>query len=138
MAENEPNDRQPDIKAGLTAEEIDELESLGEAWEDLPSKVQERMVGIRDLRRKGFTVSTIAKLTGVSDRTIHRDIQRWESIFKLSVERFQADERIGESIAILKEVRDRCLAVADDLMTKDDSSIEQIKVAPRGWWKLKI
>lgn len=96
-----------DTPEQLTPEEIKEQESIVYAWDELPEPCKERLVAIKDLRRKGITIHVIAKLLGVSPRTIHRDLQALKEAHCQYVRNFDQLAEIGDTISFYEEIENR-------------------------------
>ena len=101
---NKGNVTECDNSDTLSSDEINKQKGLVYAWDALPSKTKDRLVTIKDLRRKGLTIEVIAKLLKVSTRTIQRDLELLRESHCQYVQNFDQIAEIGDAIEFYDEI----------------------------------
>lgn len=99
------------------------VEGFWKEFDDLPEEIQERRITIRDLKRKGMTNTSIAKLLNVHPQTISRELAWFKRIYAQYAINFSQDEEIGRSVDRLDEIEEKALAAYDRAMEDNERLI---------------
>jgi len=94
--------------------------------EDLPAEIQERLLQIRELKRRRLTNTTIAKLLNCGVATIYRDLKLIRQLFLNRATDLNIMEEIGASLDLFDEVIDKTMDGARASLEDNERVVETV------------
>lgn len=77
--------------------------------EDLPPDRQNRIRNVVELRRRGIAIAAMAKILGVGEATIYRDLKMLEEFDTFRIEDLNVKKELGESVSLFDEIAEKAM-----------------------------